>query len=479
MPLVRSSYDAGEDVLGVGAVARAIAAADRAGDDGGADGVFGTPVGRVDRRVPEEGEHGGECGVEMRGETLGVVERRGRVDEATEAGEQSAADRRQTVVGQAAVVAAVAQRAAGLEDGCHLTGPATVRMVVSKVLTAPEQVGQAGLVQRVVEATIRRPPVAHEHAVEVGVENGDGVVEPASGADGVDGRVRGGERPQPVADGADAPPGFVRRDHRRVADLLAQRRVGRRGVAGRTTQHVRQAARRDGQPEPSPQQMGDLRQRDAEVRVQFHDQRDDPGTKLHAGRPQRVGGLQRVAALDTPPAPRAVADLDVEAAHERTHRGEVFLILRRHPIPGDRAAAVRARRCPRTVGLVDSRRSLPTPVPPVVRARPSAGTSAAALPPVFGEGGGLAKPRATRGRQRFLEATDLPPQPVPLAPQAILLPLEVVLLALQLVGLTPQTFVLASQAVVLRRPRGFLVPAGITGATLVRHTQVMPYCEKK
>ena len=140
MPLVRGSHDAGEDLLGVGAVSRAIAAADLAGDDRGADGVFGTPVGRVDRRVPEEGEHGGEFGVQMRGEAPGVVERRRRVDETTEAGEQAAADRCQTVVAQAAVVAAVAQREPGLEDGFHLNGPATARMVVSKVLAAPEQV---------------------------------------------------------------------------------------------------------------------------------------------------------------------------------------------------------------------------------------------------------------------------------------------------------------------------------------------------
>ncbi len=55
---MRSSYDAGEHLLGVGAVTSAIAAADLAGDDGGADGVFRAPVGGVDRRVPEEGEYG-------------------------------------------------------------------------------------------------------------------------------------------------------------------------------------------------------------------------------------------------------------------------------------------------------------------------------------------------------------------------------------------------------------------------------------
>ena len=54
-------------------------------------------------------------------------------------------------------------------------------MVVSKVLAAPQQVRHAGLVQRVVEAPIGRPPVADEHAVEVGLQDGEGVVEPAVG----------------------------------------------------------------------------------------------------------------------------------------------------------------------------------------------------------------------------------------------------------------------------------------------------------
>jgi hypothetical protein len=36
-----------------------------------------------------------------------------------------------------------------------------------------------------------------------------------------------------------------------------------------------------------------------------------------------------MAALDAPPALRAVADLDVEAPHNGPHHREVFLILRR------------------------------------------------------------------------------------------------------------------------------------------------------
>ena len=56
LTLVGGPHDAGEHLLGVGAVAGTITATDFAGDHGGSDGLFGAPVGGVDRRVPQEGE---------------------------------------------------------------------------------------------------------------------------------------------------------------------------------------------------------------------------------------------------------------------------------------------------------------------------------------------------------------------------------------------------------------------------------------
>ena len=208
-----------------------------------------------------------------------------------------------------------------------------------------------------------------------GPQHRGGIVEPPAGADGVDRRVRGDERPQPVADAADAPAGLVRRDHGRVADLLAQLRVGRRGGAGRPVQHVGEAARRDLQAERGPQQVGNLRQRHPHLRVQLDDQRDHPGTELHARRAQRVGGLQHVVALHPPLTLRAVADLDVEAPHDRAHHGQLFLILRRHAGHFDRAAAVRTRRRNRRrVGLVDPRRARAAAVAAILRTGPPSGT---------------------------------------------------------------------------------------------------------
>ena len=86
-----------------------------------------------------------------------------------------------------------------------------------------------------------------------------------------------------------------------------------------------------------------------------------------AGLPDGVV-LQRVPALHAPLALRAVAHLDVEAPHEGMHRRQVFLVLRRHTVQRDRAAAVRtARRGRRHVCLVSLRRLPAAPLPSVLR----------------------------------------------------------------------------------------------------------------
>ena len=241
-------------------------------------------------------------------------------------------------------------------------------------------------------------------------------------------------------------------------------------------QHVGETARRDLQAERGPQQVRHLRQRHPQLRVQLDDQRNDPGTELHARRAQRVGGLQNVAALHPPLTLRAVADLDVEAPNHRAHDGQFFLILRRHARHLDRAAAVRTRRrCRRRVVLVDLGRARTARLPPVGRAGPPAGMPAAPLGSVLGEGGRLPESGSACGRQLLLEVIGLSLQAVVLTPQAFVAAL--------------QAFVLVSQARVVAlavRPLSappFLLRAWLPFLTaipsaLVGHTRVMPYCEK-
>ena len=147
----------------------------------------------------------------------------------------------------------------------------------------------------------------------------------------------------------------------------------------------------------------------------LHHQRDDVRTQLGGGGAQRVGGLQRVPVLHAPPTLRAAADLDVEPPHEGLNRWQLFLILRRHTVHGDRAAAVGTTRWDqRRVDLVDARGRPAPPVLPVVRTAPSSRTLAASLPPVLRERGRLPLAGAPRRLELLLQllATALPAVPL-------------------------------------------------------------------
>ena len=284
-----------------------------------------------------------------------------------------------------------------------------------QVLASSQEVRQARLVRCLLEAAIGHPTVPHQHAGEVGAENRRRIVEPPAVADGVDRRLRGGERPQPAAECVHPPARLIRRDHRTAADLLAQRRIrGRRRVGG-AVQQSDQAALGHVQSELGPQNAGDFLQRHAQLGVQLDDQRGDVRTQLGGSRAQRVGGLQGVPALHAPLALRAVAHLDVEAPHEGMHRRQVFLVLRRHTVQRDRAAAVRtARRGRRHVCLVSLRRLPAAPLPSVLRPGSPPGTPAASLRPVLGEGSRLSAAGAPRRLELLLQmlATALPVIPI-------------------------------------------------------------------
>ena len=280
---------------------------------------------------------------------------------------------------------------------------------------------------RVREAAIRHPSVPHQHAREVGAEHRRRVGEPAAGADGVDRRLRGGERPQPVAGRGHAPAGLVGRDHRAAADLLAQRRIRGRRRVGRAVQQSDQAAPGHVQSEPGPQHAGGLLQRQARLGVQFGGQRGDVRPPLHAGRAERIGGLQGVPALHAPPALRVAAHLDVEAAHQGAHVRHVFLILRRHPLHGDVAAAVGARlRGGRRMGLVHPGRRPAASLLPVLRAGAPPRAASGSLPAVFGEGGRLPASGAPRSLEFLLQMLDAALQILAVALQVLAAALPVV-----------------------------------------------------
>ena len=272
---------------------------------------------------------------------------------------------------------------------------------------------------RVREATIGCPPVAHEDPREVSPQDRHRVVKTPPGTNVIDGRVRGGIRPQPVQHGADAPAGFIGADHGTPADLGTQSRVGRGGHTGGAMQRLHEPAWGDRQPEALAQQRGDLVERHADVFVQEHNEGDGAGPQVHVGGPQCVGRLQRMPALDATATRDTAADRHVEAPDDRPDHREVFLILRRDACPLHRASTAGTRlrqRC--LVGHVDvggNRASGAAPIPATGVSPP---WPPATLRPIFGERGRLPEPGAPRGIQLALQALVVPLQTIALTRQA-------------------------------------------------------------
>ena len=294
-----------------------------------------------------------------------------------------------------------------------------------QVLATAQEVTDARLGRRVLEAPIGHPTVPHQHAGEVGTEDRSRMLEPPPVANGVDRRLRGGERPQPVAERVHPPARFIRRDHRTAADLLAKRPIRGRRRGGGTVQQLDQGALGHGQSELVPQNAGHLLQRHAQLGVQLDDQRGDVRTQLCGGCAQRIRGLQRVPALHATPTLRAVTHLDVEAPHEGAHRRQVFLVLGLHPVQRDRAAAVGAhRRGRRRMRLVNPCRRTAASVLPVLRAGSSPGKPFASLRLVLGEGRCLSAPGALRRLELLLQMLAAALPAVPLLDQLRLVSLE-------------------------------------------------------
>ena len=78
--------------------------------------------------------------------------------------------------------------------------------------------------------------------------------------------------------------------------------------------------------------LADLRQRQPHPGVQLGHQGRHVRAELRAGRAQRIGGLQPVAALYPTPTLRAVANLNLEVPHDRFDLRHVLLICDATPV---------------------------------------------------------------------------------------------------------------------------------------------------
>ena len=222
-----------------------------------------------------------------------------------------------------------------------------------------------------------------------------------------------------MQDGTDPPPGFVGTHDGTAANVLAERRVGRGGHAGRTMQRVHEAPGRHPQPETLAQQRRDFLERHARVLVQEDDERHRPRTQVHAGGAQRVGGLQGMPSLHAPTTRVTPPDLDVEAPDNRSDDGQILLILRRDTREGHHAPTRRARRGqPRRAGRIDARRDRPTSPASIRGAGAPTGRPPRPCGRSFANGTACRKPARRAASSCCLKALVLPLQPIAFVPRA-------------------------------------------------------------
>lgn len=167
-----------------------------------------------------------------------------------------------------------------------------------------------------------------------------------------------------------------------------------------------------------------------------------------------------MASLHASAARAALADVNVELAHDDARDRKFFLILGRDPRLPQRASAVRT--CARQrylVALINATRASTACLGPILLARFSSGPSRMSGQR-FCEGCGLAMRRAARGVQ-------LPLQVLVLAPQFLVLPLQPLAFSAFVVAFPFRT--LDALAQILGRVRSLIVVA----SAMLRHPTFM------
>jgi hypothetical protein len=225
-------------------------------------------------------------------------------------------------------------------------------------------------------------------------------------------------------------------------------------------ERAHQPARRDVQPEAVVEQRRDLPERHPELFIEAHGQGHGVRAQLHGGGAERVGRLQAMSTLHASLTATTPSDVDIKAPHDRLHRWQIFLILRRHVRLPHLIATGRARRGHRHImRLMHDGGHRPLAVPTVSGARLAPWPSWPTFRRALRERRGLARPRPARGLQFVLQTRVLAFQPCPLT-------LDSRPLRLRPLEFTPQLRILPAQFVdpFRRFP--------IVGATT--HAPVMP-----
>ncbi len=128
---------------------------------------------------------------------------------------------------------------------------------------------------------------------------------------------------------------------------------------------------------------------------------------------ERIGGLQRMPALDATAAPTTTADMHVETAHLRSHDRQIFLDLGRHASFGDATATVRTLVRKRNVNdLIDGSRGLTMTMATMAPTSPTAGSPRIRFRRALRERCRLPFADTPRGGELFLQPLVLTLQPL-------------------------------------------------------------------
>jgi hypothetical protein len=179
-------------------------------NDGRAQGVLSTRVGGVDRiGFEEKRKDSREFDGEMCGEAACDVGVTGLVDDGVELVLQVAASDRESVRGDALALIAVADSECLLQDALNLWGETAFSMIADQEAAATQQMSETRLMNRLPEAPIGGPPIAHQHALKIWPKHTGRFVEAAAGLNRVHRCRRRRVGPQPLEAGVDFPSGFI------------------------------------------------------------------------------------------------------------------------------------------------------------------------------------------------------------------------------------------------------------------------------
>lgn len=140
-------------------------------DDHWPDRLLGSPVRGVEGEIKEKAEDGREFRRQMRRKTVTVRHGTGSGEQVQEPSQQMAACDCGAMRGDLTARDTIAHRERVLEHGLDVARPGRSRMRLGDLAAPPDQMGQTGLMRRLIELAIRRPPIPHEDAVELGAEH--------------------------------------------------------------------------------------------------------------------------------------------------------------------------------------------------------------------------------------------------------------------------------------------------------------------